>query len=567
MKKGTKNETKRTGIIYARQSSGDDDFSASIDAQIENCQKLAQKENIEVIGVYQDLNTSGKTYPATDKAKETAFHDGAFMSWFEQQTGNKMFRQGLGGAFTRFAKVDFVLLDDMTRLYRPVTGSYLENFVNNELNKNNIKIYTVKEGYIDLSKPESVLIQSLKNQINDQQIANCKKKALQALQQRRNSGLMANGGGKAFATVYNKATGDIEFDPNKAEIVKYIFDEIEQYTPYQQIVANVYDRWKSIFQKSFYPSTLYSIAANPVYCGYMHDSEGMLIENRQVKEGIVSFEQWAKVQKITARKKQGKSKPKFRWLPFSGLLYCGNCGAKLVSQCDVTGIYYYCKDGVNYRRDDACRGSRVVMSCQKDNWCGLKETLSPLLVFALFHAMDKKKEQMQNKKDVEALKIKLANMESKKRGLTEMYIKGLLTDEELEKSLSDFKKQMQDLQMKIKEVEIIETEDDETTKHLEMMYRRFNIDGWLENLTEKEYEMMLKETVQRIDVFRDSIKITTVYGAFTLPRYIYKNRRNFPVPELVINGKTMETMTAVIKYKTGKDSILAKFPKMEIVTI
>lgn len=49
-------------LIYARQSSGKDDFSESVEAQIANCKKLAAKEKLEVIGVYKDLNTSGETY-------------------------------------------------------------------------------------------------------------------------------------------------------------------------------------------------------------------------------------------------------------------------------------------------------------------------------------------------------------------------------------------------------------------------------------------------------------------------------------------------------------------------
>ena len=46
-------------LIYARQSSGKDDFSESVEAQIANCQKLAAKEKLEVIGIYKDLNNDG----------------------------------------------------------------------------------------------------------------------------------------------------------------------------------------------------------------------------------------------------------------------------------------------------------------------------------------------------------------------------------------------------------------------------------------------------------------------------------------------------------------------------
>ena len=66
-------------LIYARQSSGKDDFSESVEAQIANCKKLAEKEKLEVIGIYKDLNTSGETYPVG--AEEIARLDKAYMNW------------------------------------------------------------------------------------------------------------------------------------------------------------------------------------------------------------------------------------------------------------------------------------------------------------------------------------------------------------------------------------------------------------------------------------------------------------------------------------------------------
>ena len=80
-------------LIYARQSSGKDDFSESVEAQIANCKKLAAKEKLEVIGIYKDLNTSGETYPVG--AEEIARLDKAYMKWALNQSSKKDFRLGL----------------------------------------------------------------------------------------------------------------------------------------------------------------------------------------------------------------------------------------------------------------------------------------------------------------------------------------------------------------------------------------------------------------------------------------------------------------------------------------
>lgn len=53
-----------TAVIYARQSSGSDDFSLSEEQQILNCKHLAADGKFNIAGIFQDLNTSGETYPA-----------------------------------------------------------------------------------------------------------------------------------------------------------------------------------------------------------------------------------------------------------------------------------------------------------------------------------------------------------------------------------------------------------------------------------------------------------------------------------------------------------------------
>ena len=58
------------GIIYARQSSGKEEKSESIEAQIQNCRRLAETQNIDVVGVFSDANVSGKTYPKGGEEKE-----------------------------------------------------------------------------------------------------------------------------------------------------------------------------------------------------------------------------------------------------------------------------------------------------------------------------------------------------------------------------------------------------------------------------------------------------------------------------------------------------------------
>ena len=150
-------------LIYARQSSGKDDFSESVEAQIANCKKLAAKEKLEVIGIYKDLNTSGETYPVG--AEEIARLDKAYMKWALNQSSKKDFRLGLCQVLQKLSEVDFVLVNELTRLYRPINGSFLEGHINQLLKENEVKVLQVQGGAIDLSKFDQQLITLIKNQI------------------------------------------------------------------------------------------------------------------------------------------------------------------------------------------------------------------------------------------------------------------------------------------------------------------------------------------------------------------------------------------------------------------
>ena len=54
----------KKAVIYARQSSGSEAHSESIEVQIQNAMIIAGKMNFEVTDIFFDYNVSGKTYPA-----------------------------------------------------------------------------------------------------------------------------------------------------------------------------------------------------------------------------------------------------------------------------------------------------------------------------------------------------------------------------------------------------------------------------------------------------------------------------------------------------------------------
>ena len=61
--------------------------------------------------------------------------------------------------------VDFVLLDDFTRLMRPLPSSYLESHVVQKMKSSGVKVWCVKGGISDLSNFADNLVASLISQI------------------------------------------------------------------------------------------------------------------------------------------------------------------------------------------------------------------------------------------------------------------------------------------------------------------------------------------------------------------------------------------------------------------
>ena len=155
----------QNAVIYARQSSGADDFSLSVEQQIQNCKRLAADAKLNVVDVFQDLNTSGETYPTG--AEQVASVDNAFMEWLRSHTKGKGFRSGLGAllACCQEKNVDALIVNEITRLYRPVVGSFLEIYINNFLRTKHMKIIQVQGGCIDLTRFDEHLINTIKNQI------------------------------------------------------------------------------------------------------------------------------------------------------------------------------------------------------------------------------------------------------------------------------------------------------------------------------------------------------------------------------------------------------------------
>lgn len=514
-------------IIYTRQSSGDETLSESVELQKEKCREVAKKEKLTIIGEFEDLNTSGKTYP--EGAESIANMDIAFQSWYKEQTGHKMFRRGFGNALKALSDIDYILCYDITRLYRPISGSFLESYVNQLLIVNNVKIMTVNNGILDVGTFNDSLITALQNRINHEHIATCRRKSMAAFRKLRDSGYNCNGG-KAFGLMY-KGKWELDVDPEKAKVVKFIFREIANYRPYNAIIRYVNAHWSHCFKKCCYESNLYHIAANPIYAGYMYNTQKELIKNIPMNgKEIISFDEWKTVQDIMAKKRRNPPKAKFRWLPFSGMLFDGYTGSKLVVSKNREQIIYF--PNITNLKSDIKTGGVVLFQANKKDYSGLYEAINPILLLAFRHRVEEYCKQEQNAKKVEEYKLEIENMNAKEQPLFDMFSRGVISEDQLERMLINHKKRKAELQKLI-----AEGSSYKPVNRDKMMFDQWTSFCALVNneLPNETYEKYLKEVIRKIVVFEDRIIIHTVYGEFTLKRYMRGNKRHFPKYEIDID--------------------------------
>ena len=555
-------------LIYARQSSGKDDFSESVEAQIANCKKLAAKEKLEVIGIYKDLNTSGETYPVG--AEEIARLDKAYTKWALSQSSKKDFRLGLCQVLQKLSEVDFVLVNELTRLYRPINGSFLEGHINQLLKENEVKVLQVQGGTIDLSKFDQQLITLIKNQILYEDLQKKRQNSINAFRIKKDSGRLCSDA-KMHGIRY-LGNGKIEVIPEWIEIIRFIYDNICAYRPYRAIIRDCNERWgKDIF---FYESSIYAIAKQPIYCGYQYNSQGELIKNVQITgQEFISFEQWQEVQKIVSHKRANHHvKAKKHWLPLSGKLYCGECGSKLICLLDHGRTYYACNKRTLDRNHAKCRNSRIRFESGLRGEPALYDAIYPLLSIALIERHRKAVELLNDKHELTKYDVELKNLATKEEQLHEMFLDGLATAEQLHNLLERNKTRRSEL---LKKITLLKNSNlnDETLQDLEndVLAKLFN-DLANKNLSQGIYESLLNDAQITATSYADRVEFNTLHGSVVLPRIRSTNRLWMPKWEIslfnkgtkkcVIDKNTQITAT----YFTGIKAELANFGSLRIVS-
>lgn len=554
----TNKKAQKTAIIYARQSYGREENALSPEQQIIRCREWAKNNSVEVIGVYRDNNASSELYPDSELGRAYCSLDIAWQIWRRSERtfrNRKPYRKGLAEAFDAIQKnkVDFFIVDDVTRFYRnPSATAQLDNYCLSILQENHTALVKVTENHIDyLTNNIEITIRKAFAQF-EAQIMNDK-----ARHSRENR--LAN---IRQGIVYSNAYGvewkkrKICFNSEKREAIRYIFESVIGGKTYAEIIYTLNTTYRKCADgKCFYETSVYNAIRNPIYCGFKKLGDGEMIQIKNMGDApIITYREWQEANKIVADKKKRSGKQKYNvrnaerrhFLPFSGILKCGNCGSRL-HMVDDGGICYFCKHTI-LEKNKKCTPSRIRFCMEWDDNDFLL-VFQPLFKIRLYsYLIDA--ERIKNTKEKEnQLIAEIDSLNARIRTITDIFLKN-----ELDTDL--FKEQIETAKAKIveKKNELLSiqsfsaAEEDKWLERYRILTEQVE---WAEKLMDHDiYSKLLRETIKEVVVYAERIKVGLFDGnCFELPR-IKGHRRSKKLPISTSHGKLIKGTHYIKNYIT-----------------
>lgn len=325
-RKKKKDYKNSVGVIYARYSSHAQK-DASIEQQIEECQKFAAGIGLRLVASYEDRAVSGRT----DK----------------RPNFQRMMRDA------QQKKFQFVVSWKSNRIGRNMTEALANEAW---LNKLDVQVLYVEEDFDDSAAGRFALRSMMNvNQFYSENMAEDIKRGMldNARQCKVTNGHLPFG--------YRK-TSDLryEIDPEKAEIVREIFRRAAAGEGFADIARDLNARGIKTSRGGKWNRGSFHLLTNERYTGvYLYDE--IRIENGIPR--IISDELFWRVQEVLKVKKNPQGRGRHRvegGYALTGKLFCGHCKSPMVgvSGTSKTGElhHYY-----------VCRKKRMEHTCDKKN--------------------------------------------------------------------------------------------------------------------------------------------------------------------------------------------------------
>jgi len=339
-------------ILYARKSSEAEDRQvASIDSQINELLKIAERNNLEIV-------------------------DTMVESMSAKKPGRPVFNEMIKRIEKKEASG--ILCWKINRLSRnPIDSAQ----INWGLQQNTIlHIKTSERGYLP---SDNQLLMSVEFGMANQFILDLSTDTKRGLKAKAERGWYPCPASIGYMSNPAKRKGEKEIieDPERFYLIRKTIDLVLTgvYNPREALEKATKD-WdlRNRDGKKIAKSTFYRLLSDTFYYGvYEYPKESGQWYNGKHKP-MITIEEYDKIQQILGRK--GKARPKTHEFPFTGLFRCGECGAMITAENKVKrqnngNIHYYTYYHCTGRKDPNCKQKTIRVEKLEEQIIGLLDRL------------------------------------------------------------------------------------------------------------------------------------------------------------------------------------------------
>ncbi len=458
------------GVIYARYSC-DKQTEQSIEGQIRECMEYARQHDITIVGEYIDRAISG----TSDNREEF----------------QRMVSDSSKGYF------DAVITYKTDRIAR---NRYDSAWYKRILRNNGVKLHYAKEAIPD--GPEGIILESLLEGMAEYYSAELSQKVNRGM---RETARKCKVTGKPPLGYKSDEDNNYIIDESAKAIVQTVFNMYDKGIGSAEICAHLNSLGaKTAYGKPFRSSSINAILNNERYTGVYQYAE-IRIEGGLPQ--IIEKEQFERVQKMLAAKKQAPARGRKMEYFLSGKLYCGECGSGMRGDSGKgrAGTKYYYYTCVNHKKNKTCSKKNV----SKD-WLEnlvVSETVRNILnpeqieIIAKQCAALNKKERTENT-ELKMLNKRLEDTQKAIENLMNAIEQGIITPKTKERLL-----QLEQDEAQIKyEIENCSAEVPQLTEtHIKYMLSQFVRD---EHVPDEEYSKDIIDCfIHSVYLFEDKICI------------------------------------------------------------
>lgn len=299
-------EPQITWALYARKSTESEDRQIqSIEDQIKFLKETAERENLKISEIIFESKSAKEPHKREGFTK--------LVSLIES------------------GKINGILTWKMDRLSRnPIDSATIQYF----LQKN--KLLCVKTAEKNYLPEDNALIMSVENGMANQYIRDLSKNVRRGLISKAEKGWFPNIPPVGYLNSKSREKGSetILVDPERFQIVRKMWDcMLTGNYSIPQILKIATNEWglrtpkrKKLGGKPFSVSYMYLLFTNDFYAGYFHYSGKTYLGKHTP---MITMDEFDRVQMLLGKK--GKPKTQIHNFPFTGIMVCAECGARITA--------------------------------------------------------------------------------------------------------------------------------------------------------------------------------------------------------------------------------------------